>query len=236
MVIGCLLFSGSCLWYSSSAQVTVENTIATDTVDVFSAPAEAGKSPALAIAASLLLPGSGHHYLDRNRSALTYFTVEAAAIFGFFFCDHYSKKLALDAAGYAWIHSGAQGPITDADDSYWKKVGQYMDVQDYNTTLDLNRSDPKNKITDENRRWHWDGESSKDRFNSIMSSSRSFHVVSSFCIGALVLDRIIAFIDIRSATRTYGTKQTGRTAHAITIRPRVSVSPSSIDLRLAGSF
>jgi len=127
--------------------------------------------------ASILLPGSGHQYLERNRSSLVYFTTEALAIFGFFLCDHYAKKIALDAAGYAWIHSGAQGPITDADDYYWKQVGKYMDIQDYNTDLDLNRSGPEKKFTDENQRWHWDGESSKDHFNSIMSSSRSFHLI-----------------------------------------------------------
>lgn len=232
------MLSCACLWRAPSAQVIDQNAIETDSiVDFFSeSGGKAGKSSTFAMLSSLILPGSGHHYLDRNRSALAYFTSEAVAIFGFFLCDHYAKKLALDAAGYAWTHAGAQGTIKNADDNYWKQVGNYMDVQDYNSAIDLNRLEPADKFTREDQYWRWDGETSKERFNSILSTSRVFRVVSSFCIGALILDRIIAFIDIRTVTRNYGTKKTGFTAQGITFRPDVSVSSSSIDLQLAGTF
>ena len=232
-----MIFSAACLLQSSYAQADVEDSIATESIDIFSeSPDDGGKSPTIAMVSSLLLPGSGHHYLERNRSALAYFTAEAAAIFCFFICDHYSKKTALDAAGYAWLHSGAQAPISGPDDDYWKQVGKYMDVNDYNTGIDLDRLDPGDKITSEDRYWRWDDESSKDRFNSILSKSRLFHVVASFCIGALVLDRIIAFIDIRTVTRNYGTRQTGRTPRRIDLQPDISLSSSSVRLRLTGSF
>jgi len=234
--IAVAIFSGAFLMKTSFAQLPVKDAIATDSIDIFSEiGAKTGKSPTLAMVASLLLPGLGHHYLDRNRSALAYFTAEAVAIFGFFVCDYYSNKIALDAAGYAWTHAGAQGPITGTDDYYWKQVGKYMDVQDYNSTIDLDRLDPKGKFNP-NQYWRWDGESSKDRFNSILSTSRSFHIVSSFCIGALVLDRIIAFIDLRSITRNYGTKQTGLQSNRVNVQPGFSVSPASINLVLAASF
>jgi hypothetical protein len=231
-----VIFSGAFLVKTSLAQLPVKDAIATDSVDIFSEiGTNAGKSATIAMVSSLILPGFGHHYLERNRSALAYFTAEAVAIFGFFVCDYYSKKIALDAAGYAWIHAGAQGPIAGADDYYWKQVGKYMDVQDFNSSIDLDRLDPKGKFN-QNQYWRWDGESSKDRFNSILSTSRVFHMVSSFCIGALVLDRIIAFIDIRSVTRNYGTKQTGLPAHRITVQPGFSITPASINLLLAASF
>jgi hypothetical protein len=232
------MFFCACLWRSSSAQVIVENAIATDSVDLFSEPeVQTRLSPTIAMVSSLILPGSGHYFLERNRSALAYFTAEAAAIFGLFFCDHYAKKLALDAAGYAWTHAGAQGSIKSADDYYWKQVARYMDVQDYNTMITIDRLDAGKKYTGENQYWRWDDESSKDRFNSVLSTSRLFGVVSSFCLGALVLDRIIAFIDIRSVTRNYGTKQTGGlAARRITVHPCVYASSSSVDLRLTGTF
>jgi hypothetical protein len=232
-----LMLPGACLWQTSSAQAVVEDAIATDSVDIFSEPvANAVKSPTLAMVASLILPGSGHHYCERNRSALAYLSAEAVFFLGYFFCNHYAKNLAMDAAGYAWTHAGAQSEIKSADDPYWKQVGKYMDVQDYNSVIDLDRLDYKNKITSEDQYWRWDSEESKDRFNSILSSSRLFHIVSSFCIGALVLDRIVAFIDIRSVTRNYGTKHTGAFSRRITVRPDVSFSSSSIDLRLSCAF
>src|SRR5512136_1425691 len=133
MFILCVMFAGACFWRAPSAQVTAPKAIETDSiVDLFSeSGGKTGKSPTFAMLSSLIFPGCGHHYLDRNRSALAYFTSEAAAIFGFFLCDHYAKKLALDAAGYAWTHAGAQGTIKNADDNYWKQVGAYMDVQDF---------------------------------------------------------------------------------------------------------
>jgi hypothetical protein len=222
-----------CQWNRPCAQVSVENVVTTDSVDLFSEHQGKEKSATLAMALSLLLPGTGHQYFERNRSALSFFTAEAVGIFGFFFCNHYAKKLASNAAGYAWVHSGAQGPITSADDNYWKQVGSYMDIQDYNNTQDLNRT-PQDKFTDPSQVWHWDDKSSQDRFNSILSSSRTFGIASSFFIGALVLDRIIAFIDIRTATRNRGVKQTGFTLSSL--YPMVSISPSSMDLRLQGLF
>ena len=228
-----LLLLTLCLWKNVPAQ---ENVISTDSVDIFSEGSEGGearKSPTLAMTASLLLPGSGHQYFERNRSALTYFTAEAMAIFGFFVCKHYSDKLTSDAMGYAWIHSGARGAVAEADDNYWQAVGKFMDVQEYNTVMDLNRT-PDKKISDATRIWHWDDKSSQDDYNAIRSSSRTFHVASSFFIGAMVLNRVVAFIDIRTATRSRGVKRTGLSVTSV--QPLVMISPSAIDLRLTGSF
>ena len=206
----------------------------TDSVDLFSQSKNEQKSSKLAMAASLILPGSGHQYLERNRSALVYFSAEALSIFAFIFCDHYAKKIAQDAAGFAWIHSGAQGPISNADDFYWKLVGNYMDAQDYNNELDLNRVSSDKKITDENIAWHWDDKSSQEKYNSLRSSSRSFSIASTFFLGALVLDRIVAFIDIRSTTRTNKVQHSRIAFPSMT--PSVYATPSSIVFSLAGSY
>jgi hypothetical protein len=185
------------------------------------------------MAASLLLPGSGHQYIERNRSALAYITVDAASLFAFFFCTHYADKIAQDAAGYAWIHSGAQGKIKDADDYYWKLVGNFMDVNEYNEIMDLNRS-PEDKITDENRVWHWDDESSQDRFNELRTTSRGFRISSSFFLGALVLNRVLAFIDIKTVTSRSSIKR-GKIA-SMDLTPNISASPQVVACSLSGSF
>jgi hypothetical protein len=220
---------------NAPAQVTVENTITTDSVNLFSADTSAlrKKSPAIAMGASLLLPGLGHQYIGRERTALAYYTVEAASIFAVFFCKHYADKVALDAAGYAWVHAGALGSISDVDDSYWRIVGNSMDIDQYNAIMDLNRS-PEKKITNEAQAWHWDDQSSQNRFNQIRSTSRTFRIASSFFIGALVLDRVVAFIDIRSTTRNKGIQNAG--IFPPNLQPMVSVTARSVDLSFVGSF
>jgi hypothetical protein len=205
----------------------------TDSVDLFRPDVNAGKSPALAMAASIILPGVGHQYLDRNHAALAYLSVEAVSIFSFLFCDLYANKTAQDAAGYAWIHAQAGGTMHNADDYRWKLVGSFMDVQEYNNVMDLNRS-PEKKITDESQAWYWDDVSSKDRFNAIRATSRSYRIISNFFIGAMVLNRVVAFIDIRTTSRNKGIKSSAFVPHDFT--PIVFATPNSLDFALSGSF
>ena len=79
----------ACMLTDAKAQVTVvtENAFTTDSVDLFTERQGPKRSPTLSMAASLLLPGSGHQYLERNRSALAYFSADALAFFAFFFVN-----------------------------------------------------------------------------------------------------------------------------------------------------
>jgi hypothetical protein len=134
---------------------------------------------------------------------------------------NYSQKLTEDAEGYAWLHSGAQAPASNT--AYWNAVGSFWNTQAYNTTMNLNRT-PNLEITSPNQVWQWDDQSSQDRFNSLLSSSHKFQVVGDFMLGAMVINRALAFIDVRAYTRN------------LRIKPQVSISPQSIDLSLSASF
>ena len=183
--------------------------------------------------ASLLLPGLGHSYMGRKRTALAYITADAAAIFGYIFCNHFSKKIAVDAAGYAGPHAFVQGSISGPDDYFWSQVGAYTDVDEYNSVMELERT-PEKKFYSQNQYWHWDDPSSQSRFNAMRATSRKYQVVGSFFLGALVLNRIIAFIDIRATTRHQETMRT--TGAALQVQPMVSFTPKYVDFTLAGSF
>lgn len=214
----------------SAAPYTV---ITTDSVDLFSAKQTPRVSNAFALASSIVLPGSGHQYLERNRSALVYLTAEATWFFAYFFCNHYAKKTAVAAAAYAWIHAGAQGTIASANDHYWRLVGDYLDVQEYNSVMELNRT-PEKRITDESMSWHWDDKSSQRHYNALLTRSRTFGIVSSFFIGALVLDRIVAFIDTRSYLRKAG--QSRVAVPSLRIQPVLTTSGPEINLSLNTVF
>lgn len=207
--------------------------VATDTIDLYKPDANAGKSPALAMAVSVLLPGTGHQYLDRNRTAFVYLSAEAVSVFAFFFCNHYANKTAQEAAGFAWVHAQATGTIHDADDHRWKLVGNFLDVQEYNNVMDLNRT-PEDKIADPSQAWYWDDKSSQDRFNTIRTTSRSYRIISGFFIGAMVLNRVVAFIDVRTTSRNKGIKQSASLFRDFS--PIVDVSPQSMNIGLSGSF
>jgi hypothetical protein len=195
-------------------------TTTTDSLDLTPRAQGPQKSAVLAMAASLILPGSGHEYLGRTSAGFAYISADVAAIFGYFFCTHYSQKLALDATGYAWIHSGAQA--SSSNTAYWNAVGSFMDVQDYDLVMNLNRT--PNLSYPANQGWNWDAPSSQNTFNSLLSSSHRVQVVGDFMLGALIINRALAFIDVRAYTRN------------LQIRPQIGFSPQSLDVSLAASF
>jgi hypothetical protein len=227
------VFAGSGIPATLQSPATSETLVATDSIDLYKPDVNAGKSVNLAMAASVLLPGTGHQYLDRNRSAFVYLSAEAISVFSYFFCNHYANKTAQEAAGFAWVHARASGPIHDADDHRWKLIGNFLDVQEYNNVMDLNRT-PEDRITDPTQAWYWDDQSSQDRFNKIRTTSRSYRIISNFFIGAMVLNRVVAFIDVRTTSRNKGIRQSALPFRDLT--PVVNATPNSVDFALSGSF
>jgi len=192
-----LLLVSAAAW----AQVTVEEEISTDSVDLFvKQKAEKSQvSATLALYSSLIIPGAGHHYLDRKKAALAYFTCDMAAIFGLIFSEQYSRKLSNDASTYAWFYAGARGSSGE-DSRYWQALGDFQDIDGYNRVQDLNRT-PEQKYTSTELWWHWADQSYQDEYNTIRRNSQRFHVAATFFAGVLLLDRIISFIDLRASTR-----------------------------------
>ena len=88
-------------------QVVVEESVTTDTVDLFAKKNAPQKSGILAMTASILLPGLGQQYLGQKEKALAYFSAEALFIFGAVFCDRYSQQIFNNAKSYAWEHANA---------------------------------------------------------------------------------------------------------------------------------
>jgi hypothetical protein len=190
---------------TSSAQVTVQEGVSTDTVDLFAKSAKPHKSMALAMCASVLLPGLGHQYLGDNAKALTYYSAEALFIFGALFCNYYGRTIFDNAKAYAFDHAQAAGGA-GADDQYWQNVGQYDSRDGYNQQMErIYRSETKDYLTP-NLYWQWDDPANETPYNGMLQQSLSWQVASSFFLGAMVLNRLVALIDARFATKQLETK------------------------------
>ncbi len=183
-------------------QVTVAPDVVTDSIDVFADSQKGGASRAAAGFFSLVVPGLGHQYLGNNSRALAYFSAEALFICGMIFCERYSKRMFEDTRGYAWLYAGAQGG-SGANDYFWQNVGRFMDRDEYNRIMELNRT-PEDKYTAGNLSWRWIDEFYMDEYNGLRETATRFHVVSSFFLGAMVLNRVVAFVDIRRSTKYKG--------------------------------
>jgi hypothetical protein len=216
---------------AATGQIVTEERVVTDSVDLFSQPQkESRKSAGLAMAASLVLPGLGHQYLGARRRALVYFGTDVLLVFGAVLSERSSHRIYEDARAYAWTYAGAGGGRV-ADDTYWQNVGHYLDSRGYNQVQELNGT-PEHKYVDPQQQWAWVDEEHMDTYAGHREDAASYHVASSFFIAALVLNRVVAFVDVRIATLR------GHSARpaAVRIEPRYSPLDGSLAVSLTRSF
>jgi hypothetical protein len=106
-----------------------------------------------------------------------------------------------------------------------------MDSKGYNHVQELNRS-PEHKYVERHLEWAWVDETFMERYTRIWENATRFHVASSFLIGAMVLNRVISFVDTRTATRYRGV----RGGAALNVSPEVASDLSSVGLRISHRF
>jgi hypothetical protein len=215
----------------SFAQVVVEEDIVTDSVDVFYAENSVKTlSPVLIMGQTLLLPGLGHQAIGQHNRALTYFSADLLFLLGAFFSQDQSAKLFDDAQSYAWKYAGVQGG-SGANKTFWQRVGATNESEGYNA-IQENERHPQDKIYQPHLQWHWDDESFRLDYLQIRETATRYRVVASFCVGAMVLNRLVSFIDIRNSTRHRGV----RSKISTNISPQISPDLTSFGLTISNSF
>ncbi|MDD5676059.1 MAG: hypothetical protein PHC61_17945 [Chitinivibrionales bacterium] len=224
----------------SSAQVIVEENIKTDSIDVFAGAQKAAPSIALPLLATVVLPGAGHEMLHKQNRAIAYISADALLVFGLIFCESLSQAKYNNAKTYAYTFAGAIGG-PGADQSYWSNVSQYMDSNGldalsagYNQTQELNRAFDKKYIAD-NLQWRWQTDDNRKEFGTMLTSSTELHVAATFCLSALIVNRVIALIDLRVSSRQGAV--TGHAAGpAFQLQPSFNFQRNLPGLALAANF
>jgi hypothetical protein len=218
------------------AQVVVEETITTDTVDIFAKSEKAGEGrrvPKLSMLMNLVLPGLGHQYLGENKRAMVYFSTEALLVFGMVFSESYSRKMYRNSKSYAWRYAGTSC-TKDPEDEYWKIIGNkyYMSYMEFNDEMELiNEMDMKYVEPDE--LWYWESEYYQENYREMRKTATSLHVVSSFFLGAMILNRVVSFMDARIASK-YDTYQSSR--NNVEILPYYSLNEGEVGVSISGNF
>jgi hypothetical protein len=229
-----IILSGSNL----SAQVIVEEKISTDTVDVFKkeeARIKNAPSAKWASFATILLPGAGHQIVGDYKKAMFYFATEAVLIGGIIFCERSSSRLYGDSRNFAWQHAGTESE-KDPDDEYWKNIGDknYRSSNEYNYTMNLNRQFEK-KYLRADEYWAWEDDSYQTTYRDIRSNASRFQIIGSFLVGAMILDRIVSFIDVRVTSKRKNPDEES-TGLGLNIQPHYSFSSRQAGLTLCKQF
>ncbi len=234
-IIAIFLFTCVVFPYVTKAQVAVEDAVTTDTIDLFVTQEESQqkKSPALAMLGNILFPGLGYQYIGNRRRAMAYFVTETFLIFGMVFCKGYSKKLYSDSRSYAWMYAGTES-VKDEEDNYWKIIGNknYMNYEEYNDIIEHNRT-PENKYVNGKNFWAWEDEFYRDTYRNMRNDAMHFHIISSFFLGAMILNRAVSFIDIRFASRS---DNSARSQKKSRIQPYYSFHYREVGISLSRDF
>jgi len=180
-----------------AAQVIIEqDSITTDSVNIFNQTQQvSSQKQGGVIAASMLVPGLGHQILGNQKRAFVYFGVEATLLFGAIFSHFYAERLFENARIDAFEFAGARGG-EGADDTYWKNVGFYENSQGYNRIQRLNRT-PQYAYVEPQLQWEWASTETFETYADKWQDATRLTVISSFFIGAMVLNRVVSFIDTR---------------------------------------
>jgi hypothetical protein len=235
----CIFFAG--LFFASPAfcQVVVEESVTTDTVDLFSKTEGPQKSAILAMAASIVLPGLGQQYLGQKERALAYFSAEALFIFGAVACNYNSHQIFNNAKAYAWEHANVAGGA-GADAAFWQNM-RYFDESDglnqsisrgYNQMQELIYRDQEKDYLAPNLQWRWDDPANRKTYGTFLDKSHSYEVAASFLIGAMVLNRLVSFVDARFAAQ----HQVSEPRSALLISPSCDPQNGSYGIRLSAKF
>jgi len=192
-----VLFLAAPLVFPLAAQVVVEDedAVVTDVVDLFNIKVDDSRSVTAAMAMSIAVPGSGHYYIDRPKSAYAYLALDAASLFGALLFNGLANGREREARAFAHMAAGIEN--APSGEAYWRHVGEYMGVEEYNEIVELSRGRDDGLYTDSKTWWRWADESQQDEYNGLRQKARNLKVVSSFFIGALVVNRIVSVVDLR---------------------------------------
>jgi hypothetical protein len=234
------LFAGLFFANLTFCQVVVEDSVTTDTVDLFAKTAEGSeKSGILAMAASIVLPGLGQQYLGQKERALAYFSAEALFIFGAVACNSISSQIFNNAKAYAWEHANVTGGA-GADAVFWQNM-RYFDESDglnqsisrgYNQMQELIYRDQEKDYLTSNLQWRWDDPSNRKTYATFLNKSHSYQVAASFLVGAMVLNRLVSFVDARFAAQ----HQVSASRSALLISPSCDPRTGSSGICLNADF
>lgn len=180
----------------SRAQITIE-TVTTDTVNIFNSELsqQSPRFSNLILLSTLILPGAGHQITGFTTSALGYITFDLLSLFGAIYFNNYKNGMISTYKSYASNYAGISSQIND--DYFWEIIGSFDNYNDFHETINLVR-EKDNRFKDGKYFWTWDDSLYRSEYVTMQKKSKKLQTVSSVFIGAMILNRIVSFIDLRS--------------------------------------
>ena len=95
----------------------------------------------------------------------------------------------------------------------------------YNQIMDLDGMPDRDKYLDPDLQWRWADESYRKQYNDLLKKSLRYKVAANFCLGAMLLNRIVSFVDLPAITARDCSRASVST-RITTLKPAPPDSPS----------
>lgn len=179
----------------------------------------AEKSKLQAALYSAIVPGTGELYAGSKTSGSISLATEAFLWLGYVGSNKQAAWIADDFKQYALAYAGTD--IIDGSDQYYDLLQNYASSTDYNNNVYiygryyLNSAGWTEQEYDEfiannlyvgNEAWNWSDEDKRMHFGDLRQDRNKFKIISQFCIGAMVVNRIVSVVKAIRAAHVYNNK------------------------------
>lgn len=161
------------------------------------------KSPMVAIAYSLLLPGMGELY-GGDYSLGKYLTIADAVFWGGVVgFNIYGSNQEDNYKAYAESIGGIN--LNGKDEQYFADISEYISIEQFNTEQEKYR-EFESLYNEETHYWNWGDNKTRQEYRGMWSKSEGAYNNVRFAVGALILNRIISAINAVRVVSAYNKK------------------------------
>ncbi len=191
------------------------------------------KKAGLALLYSLLLPGMGELYAESYSSG-KYFTIAEGALWAVYIgMNTYGNWQKDRYKSYAQANAGVS--TSGKSDNYFATIGDYLNLNEYNSAQALNGEFSKMYKTTYN--WEWPSDLDRKNYRSMWVSSEQTFNNFRFVVGALLVNRIASAINAVRAVSAYNKRNSQELSWNISAGVSQNVNlPPSVTLNFHTTF
>ena len=157
---------------------------------------------------SLIIPGWGQLELEEQKRSRNFLILEACSWLSFLGSSYANNWYIDDYISFGTYHAGIDlNTINDSELSLLiVHMSQYDNMYEFNETMERQRRFNDTYPDIQKYQWDWDTTKNRNNFNDLRIKSSNAKKINNFTIAALIVNRIVSFIDVAYLNGQNGVK------------------------------
>ena len=157
---------------------------------------------------SLIIPGWGQLELEEQKRSRNFLILEACSWLSFLGSSYANSWYINDYMSFGTYHAVIDlNIINDSELSLLiVHMSQYDNMNEFNETMERQRRFDDTYPDIEKYQWDWDTTKNRNNFNALRVKSSNAKKINNFTVAALIVNRIVSFIDVAYLNGQNGVK------------------------------